>query len=146
MTMIDDGFKTTIAFSAGTSGIVLADIMKEKTLKPPGIAGGGPTVTTTMRNTTWRTKAPKSLKTLTPAAITVSYDSALIDEIVAMLNTNQSMVITYPDTSTLTFWGWIDNWEPNPHEEGEQATAELVIETSNQNAAGAETAPVYAAD
>lgn len=145
MSRIDDGHPTTISFSAGSSGVVLANLLEEKTTTPPGIEGGGPNDTSTMRNLTWRTKAPKSLKTLTPASISCAYDPAVFDELVAMCNVNQSIVITFADSSTLTFWGWIDNAAFSESAEGVQPTVDITIETSNQNAAGTETAPVYAA-
>jgi len=144
MSIIDDGFKTTIAFSAGSSGVVLANILKERNVTPPGIEGGGPNDTTTMRNTTWRTRSPKGLKTLSAGALVCAYDPAVFDELVAMVNVNQSIVITFADLSTLTFWGWIDNAVFSEVTEGEQPTVTITIEPSNQNASGAEIAPDYA--
>ncbi len=138
---IDDGHPTTIAFSAGSSGVTF--LMYEKEVVPPGVSGGGENDTTTMRNTTWRTKAPKSLKTLLPGSFVGAYDPAVLDEIVAMANVNQSIVLTFPDDSTWTFWGWIDEFVPNTIVEGEQPTANVTIIPSNQNASGVETAPVY---
>lgn len=145
MSRLDDGHQTTIEFSAGSTGVVLTTLMEEKTVTPPGVSAGGANPTTTMRNETWRTNAPKALKTLTQSSISVAYDPALYDEIVAQAGVNQSIVITFPDDSTLTFWGWIDEFTPSAAEEGEQPTAEITIIPSNQNASGAETAPLYAA-
>ena len=145
MAIQTDGFSTTIAFSASESGVLLTTFMKEQELTPPGIAGGGENDTSSMRNIEWRTKQPKSLKSLTDSAITVFYDPAILDELVATVNVNQSIVITYPDDSTLTFWGWIDEWSPNPQVEGEPPTADMTIVASNQNNAGAEVAPVHSA-
>lgn len=144
MAIQKDGYQTTVAFSAGSSGVVLTTLIKERTVKPPGIDGGGPILTTTMRNANWRTAQPKSLKTLTPSSITVTYDPSVFDELVAMTNINQSIVITFPDATTLTFWGWINTAEPSNNEEGEEPTMEIGLEISNANAAGTETAPVFA--
>ena len=138
---MDDGFSTTIAFSASSSGITL--LIYEKEVTPPGVDAGGPTDTTTMLNTTWRTASPKKLKSLAQAGVMAAYDPEVYDEIIATVGVNQSMVITWPDGETLTFWAWIDKFTPNPQVEGEQPTAELIIEPSNQNAAGAETAPQH---
>lgn len=140
---LDDGFSTTIAFSGGSSGVTLT--LYEKEVTPPGVSGGGPNDTSTMRNTTWRTKWPKSLISLTESSFTAAYDPAVYDEIVAMVNVNQSIVITFPDASTLTFWGWLDEFTPDRVREGEQPTAEVRIECSNQNASKVETAPSYSA-
>ena len=139
MGRIDDGFPTTIEFSA--VGSVVLTMLFEKEVTPPGVAGGGANPTTTMRNTAWRTASPKQLKTLTPAALVVAYDPDVYDDIVGMVNVNQSIVITFADDTTMTFWGWLDEFNPNPIVEGEQPTANVVIIPSNQDASGDEVAP-----
>jgi len=141
MSRIDDGHATTISFSGGSSGVTF--LMYEKELTPPGVSGGGENDTTTMLNASWRTKAPKSLKTLTNASFVGAYDPEVIDEIVAMCNVNQEITITFPDDSTWVFWGWIDEFTPNAVVEGEQPTASVTIIPSNQDSSGDEIAPVY---
>lgn len=137
MARIDDGFSTTID--------ILAATLYEKTVTPPGVSGGGETDTTTMLNTAWRTRSPKKLKTLSPASFTAAYDPAVFGTIVAQVNLNQLITVTFPDSSTVAFWGWIDEFTPGENTEGEQPTADCTIIPSNQNADGVETAPVYAA-
>ena len=144
MGIINDGHPTTISFAGGFSGTGGVLEMKEKELTPPGVEGGGPNDTTTMRNSTWRTKQPKQLLTLTDSTITVAYDPDVYNEILAMVNVNQEITITFPDATTLTFWGWVDMFSPNAVVEGEQPTAEITIVPSNQDTAGTETAPVIA--
>ena len=138
MARLDDGFSTLLTFSEDSNVQ-----MWEKGVTPPGVSGGGENDTSTMRNTTWRTKSPKGLISMMPASATVAYDPAVYDEIIAMCNVNQQITVTFPDDSTLVFWGWIDEFTPNEAVEGEQPTADLTIIPSNQNAAGTETAPVY---
>ncbi len=140
MARLDDGFSTTIYFSAATSGIT---VFWEKEITPPGISGGGENDTTTMRNTTWRTKAPKNLKSLTPGSFVVSYDSSILDEMNAMINVNQLIVITYPDGSDIRFWGYIDEYTPNALVEGEQPTANITVIPTNQDSNGNEASPVH---
>jgi len=142
-----DGFSTTITFTSSeiSSGVLIVDLMEEKEVTPPGIDGGGPNDTTSMRNTTWRTNYPKVLKTLTSAPVTISYDPAVFDEMNNMINDNQEITITFPDDSTLVFWGWINNFAPNANVEGEQPTAVITIEPSNMDADNAEIDPVYSA-
>lgn len=137
---IDDGYATLIGFSEDS------DVqMWEKEVTPPGVSGGGENDTTTMQNTTWRTKSPKGLISLSECSLVVAYDPAVYDEIVAMVNVNQQITITFPDDSTLVFWGWIDEFTPSANVEGEQPTAEVKIIPSNQNDSGVETAPIYSA-
>ena len=142
MARIDDGFSTTIDFTD-----LPTVTFYEKTVTPPGMDGGGPNDTTTMLNTAWRTKAPKKLKSLTTMTLTAAYDPAVYTDIVGAngINNNQEITVNFPDGSTLVFWGWIDKFTPNEIVEGEQPTAEVIIECSNQDAAGAEIAPVYTA-
>lgn len=141
MSRIDDGHSTRISFSASASA---ATDLFEKSVTPPSVEGGGENDTTTMLNSVYRTKSPKSLITLGDAQAEVAYDPAVYNEIVGMINVNQQITITFPDAHTLVFWGWIDSFSPNPIVEGQQATAAIVIKCSNQNDSGVETAPVYA--
>lgn len=135
---IDDGFSTIISFAENTSVKFW-----EKEVTPPGMSGGGPNDTTTMRNTAWRTMAPKKLKTLTPVTLSAAYDPAVYDEVLAMVNVNQLITITFADGSTLAFWGWLDAFTPGAIVEGEQPVAEVSIQPSNQNGSLVETAPVF---
>jgi len=140
MARMDDGFATLITFDEDS------DVqLWEKEVSPPGVSGGGANDTTTMQNTAWRTMSPKQLKTLTPSSLVAAYDPAVYDEIVTMCNVNQQITVTFPDSSTLVFWGWIDEFTPNRIVEGEQPTAEVTIVPSNQNGSGVETAPSYSA-
>jgi len=139
MAMIKDGFSSTITFADNSSVEFY-----EKEVTPPSIEGGGPIEQTTMLNTAWRTKYPKTLKDVGPAALTVAYDPAVIDTIKSMVNQNQLITVTFPDDTTLAFWGWLDSFKPNALVEGEQPTAEVVLEASNLNGSDVETAPVYA--
>lgn len=145
MTIQTDGHPTTIDFSATSSGVTLTDILAEKEVTPPGVDGGPENDTSTMRNVTWRTKQPPSLRTMTNSSFMAAYDPALLDEIVAMVNVNQELTITFPDGSTWVIWGWLSSFTPNPSTEGSQPTATVTIMPSNQNNSGVETGPVYTA-
>jgi hypothetical protein len=141
MSRLDDGHQTLISFSAGLSAGAGGLQMWEKEVSPPGIEGGGANDTTTMRNTTWRTRAPKQLMTLADATIVVAYDPGLYTELVSLVNVKQEITITFPDASTLIFWGWIDAFSPNALVEGEQPTADITIVPSNEDTSGNEVAP-----
>jgi hypothetical protein len=140
MSRIDDGHSTKVSFADNPS-----ISLWEKEVTPPGVSGGGENDTTTMHNTTWRTRSPKQLKTLSECSFTAAYDPAVYDDIVSMCNNNQLITVTFADGSTLQFWGWLDDFSPSAAVEGEQPTADVTIIPSNQNDAGTEVAPVYAA-
>jgi hypothetical protein len=133
---IDDGFATLITFSS-TPGIKLW----EKTVTPPGIQGGGENDTTTMRNSIWRTRHPKKLKTLSPMSFTAAYDPQVYDDLVSIVNVNQEITVTFPDGDEITFWGWLDEFTPGEIVEGAQPTADCTIIPSNQDNSNVETAP-----
>jgi len=138
MSRLNDGFATLVTFDLD------ADVqLWEKEVTPPGAEGGGPNDTSTMRNTAWRTRAPKGLKTLSAASFVAAYDPVVYDEIIAMMNINQLITVTFPDGSTVAFWGWLDDFKPGRAVEGEQPTAEVTIEPSNQNDSDVEVAPVH---
>lgn len=137
---LDDGFATLILV-ANLPSVKFY----EKEVTPPGYSGGGAIDTTTMRNTAYRTAAPKQLKSLSPVTAVVAYATDCLDDVWAQIGTNQLITITYPDGSTIAFYGWIDEFTPSNHTEGEQPTATLTIIPSMRDAAGAETAPVYTA-
>lgn len=140
MARLDDGHPTTIVFTAApTSGLLLF----EKEVTPPGLSGGGANDTTTMLNTVFRTMSPKKLKSLAEMSFVAAFDPAYYDLLVAILNVNDLITITFPDNSTLAFFGWIDELSHSAIVEGEQPTIDITVIPSNQNLAGAETAPVF---
>lgn len=137
---LDDGYQTLISFAQDPDVL-----LREKEVTPPGIDGGGEIDTTTMQNDTYRTKFPKALITLSPASLVATYDPAVYPEIIALVNVNNLITVTFPDGDTLAFWGWLDKFNPGANTEGEQPTADVEIIPSNVNDSGVETAPVHAA-
>lgn len=137
--LLEDGYQSLIAFAAD------ADIsLWEKSVQPPGIEGGDEIDITTMHNVTWRTRAARSLKTLTNSSITVAYDPAVYTQILALINVNGWITVHFPDGSTLDFVGYLKNFTPNELSEGAQPEASCEIVPTNQ-LAGVETAPEYTA-
>ena len=135
---LDDGFSTIITI-ANLPSVKLY----EKEVTPPGFQGGGATDTTTMRNTTWRTSSPKYLKTLSAVTAVVAFATEALTQILAQVNVNQLITVTFPDDSTLSFYGWIDSFVPGKFTEGEQPTATLTLQPSNHDTSDVETAPAY---
>lgn len=135
---LDDGFSTIITLA----NIPTVKIF-EKEVTPPGISAGGPVETTTMRNVTWRTSHPRALKSLTPVTVTVAFATNAIPIIMAQTGINQLITITFPDLSTLVFWGWMEEFTIGAMTEGEQPTATMTINPGNINNNGQEVAPVW---
>jgi len=139
---LEGGFPTTITLSAGTGPAVT---FEEITVQPPGLDGGEPIDTTTMRNTAYRTKAPRALIEGTNGDMTVAYKLTAYDSIKAQIKLNQLIVITFPDTGTLTFWGYLKTFTPDGLEQGKRPTAKITIVPTFTDNSGAEVAPVVVA-
>jgi|SRR3990167_1059297 len=137
---LDDGFSSTITLEN-----IPSVKLYEKDVTPPGVNMGGAIDITTMRNTAWRTQSPKTLKALAAVSATVAYAVEAYENIIAQIGVNQPITITFPDDSTIEFWGWLEEFTPGALTEGEQPTANITIQPSLVNGAGTEVAPVYAA-
>jgi hypothetical protein len=75
---------------------------------------------------------------------TCAFSSSVFNDIKSQIGVNQHVVVTYPDASTLSLWGWLDSFTPSQFAEGAQPTAAIVVVISNVNAnTGAEVAPHY---
>ena len=134
-----DGFPTIINLTG--AGVTFW----EKSVQPPGIDGGEPIETTTMRNTIVRTRGPRHLYDVTPVEISAAYDPTVYTTIIANINENQEMVTTFPDGGTITWWGYLQRFVPESNEEGKQPVARITLVPTNRNSSGIETAPVIAA-
>lgn len=135
---LDDGWQTLITFA----NYPLVKLY-QKEVTPPGISGRGANDTTTMHNLEWITKAFKNLKEMTDASLVCAYDPAVLTDLLLMVQENQLCNCAFPDGSSWDFWGGLDEFKPNSHKEGEQPTANVTVITTNQDASGVETAPVY---
>ena len=142
MARLNDGYQTLLSPSLDS------DIkFWEKEVTPPGISGGEAIDTTTMHNSTWRTFAPRALKTLTEISMQAAYNPVVYDDVLPLINVNQLWTLFFPDGSTLEFWGYLKEFTPGANKEGEQPTADLKIQPTNLNNANpqVETAPNYTA-
>lgn len=123
---LDDGFSTVITIALDT------DIsFWEKTVQPAGIDGGDAIETSTMHNVTWRTMAPRSLKTLTEMSVTAAYDPDLYNQILECINVETTITVEFPDGSTLAFYGFVKSFEPADLSEGEFPEATITIVPTN---------------
>lgn len=144
MAFLNDGFSTTITF--GLAAIPTVFQVKEKTVTPPGMSGGGPIDITTMRNISLRTKSPKHLQQMDDMALTVAYDpAAYVVAFATLINVNQLINVNFPDGSLLQFFGYLNEFKPQEHREGEQPLANLAIICTNIDTVGDEADPVFTA-
>jgi len=124
--MLKDGFSTVIAFELDPDVCLW-----EKTVTPPGEDGGEPIETTTMLNTLWRTFEPRKLLTLTPCEFTAGYDPLAYTQLQSLINKNGSITATLPDGSTISFYGYLQKFDIQSHEEGKMPEANCTIQPTN---------------
>lgn len=135
---VDNGHRTTVTFATDTNFEIW-----EKTVTPPGLDGGDEIDTTTMWNTTYRTKAPRTLKDMTPFEVTAAYDPVVFSSALALINVKTTITVTFPDGSTLAFYGYLKSLEFGELAEGEQPEVTLAVTPTNQDpSTGAEEAAV----
>jgi len=135
---LGDGFATKIAFALDP------DVsFWERSVTPLGFEGGDPVDTSTMFNTTWRTKASRSLKESTDISGSAGYDPRVYDQIVTMINQDDQITIHFPDSSTIAFWGFLKTFTPAELVEGTFPEASFTIVALNVDSAGLETGPNY---
>jgi len=139
MARLKDGFSTIITFQTPQTSIF------EKEVTPPSLDGGDAINTTGMRNTAFRTSSPRSLISVGNISGVCAYDTDAYDDLVDCINVNQSIVVTFPDSATLTVYGALKSFTPNSNKEGEEPTANFEISVTNDNN-GTETGPVLAAE
>lgn len=136
---LENGHSTKIAFAADP------DVsFWEKTVKPPGVDGGDAIEVDTMHNTTWRPKAPRTLKTLTDCSGSAAYDPNVITQAILLINVETSITIHFPDGSTLAFFGFLKSLEFNELSEGEfPMLTYTIVPTNADPTTGEEAAPVF---
>lgn len=136
---LDEGFSATLAMENLTT-----ISFWEKTMGAPAIEGGDPIDQSTMHNSVWMTQLPPTLLKLEPFTLTAAYDPNVISQAIAQTNANQTMTVTWPDGSTLSFYGWLRKIEFADMSHGTLPECTVTIEPSNIDpATQAEEAPVY---
>jgi hypothetical protein len=136
-----DGFKALLT-------IALAPNFEfwESSIKPPSYEGGDPVDTTTMHNNTVRTKAPRDLIDMSDVTITGLFNASIYTTIRTIINKPTTITITWPDLSTLAFYGFVRVFAPGDLTEGGRMEGTITITVTNQDpTTGAEELPVYAA-
>jgi len=138
-TKLGDGYQSLIAFAAD------ADVsLWEKTVTPPGVDGGDSVDTSTMHNTTYRTKAARTLKEMTDAGMSCAYDPKVYDQLIALVNVETSITVYFSDGSSIDFFGYLRSVSFAECAEGTQPECTVVIACTNTDpTSGVETGPNY---
>lgn len=136
--LLKQGFPSKLTFANNTTLSVW-----EKKVKPPGLDGGEAIEQTTMFNTLYRTFAARTLITMTPLNLSGAYDPNLFVLLLAQINIEQVLTLTFPEGTTLAFYGYLQKADFNELAEGVQPEISLTIQPTNADpVTRAETAAV----
>jgi hypothetical protein len=103
----------------------------EKAVKPPSMDGGDPVEQTTQHNVLYETMAPRTLIKNGPVTFKCAYDPNVYVTALAILNTEDTCTETYPDGSTLAYFGYLQKFEPDEVEIGKQPEATVTVIVTN---------------
>ena len=138
---LGDGYRTSITLSLAPTIALWV-----KSVTPPGLEGDEPNDTTTMENDKYRTKSPRALQTMTDMTYTCAWDPIVYSTIDDYINISQTITITFPDRSTVCFYGIVRSFMPGELVEGTQPEATVTITPTNQDPTTCEEeGPVYTA-
>lgn len=135
--MLKDGYSTKITFASRPTVEFW-----EKMLTPPGYDSGDKIAQSTMFNTRYRTYEPRSLIDVTDSTIKAAWNPLLYSTILNLVGIKDTISFTFPDGSTLAFYGFLKSFVPDQMEEGKQPEATLVIVANNRDSSLVEQAPV----
>jgi hypothetical protein len=109
---------------------------------PSGWEGGDEIDTTTFHNTTVKTKSPSELYESTNGSGTAAYDPTYLNAIRELINVEDTVTARLPDGTTIAAYGYLKNFLPQEHVDGEMPEANFEIVITNTDSAGNEELPV----
>lgn len=130
--------------AVGTTLTIGTAVLRLTGVSGIGISGFEKLDITTLSNVAWRTAIPQTLKDCPDLTFTCNFAPAEWAGIVAEINKNQSIVLSFPGAlGDITFWGFLNNFNVSEGQVGSvwQATGSVAV--SNWSGS-AETAAVYA--
>lgn len=125
-----DGYKTWIGLANNP-----VFLFWEKKVKPPMMSGGGPIDEKTMRDLRWRIKSPKALSDFGDLTATGAWREGIYTQ---MLNLGQRVTVvsvTFPNGAVLSYYGWLEEVDPQEMTEGVQPEVNVKICASMQTEA-----------
>ena len=136
--ILEEGLGLRYSFAGGTL------LIEELAVKPPGVQGTGGKNTTNHANTAIQTKSPGKLAEITNIGGTCHFEKGALAGLMAQVQVNQLITITYPGGGSHAVYGWLEAFIPNDFVANQQPTASFTIIVGNRHSTtGAETLPVY---
>lgn len=123
---LKNGYQALLSFADDTDAAYY-----EIAVGAPGMDSGDAIDTTTQLNSTYRTFAPRTLVTLTEFQVTAGYDPIVYSQLLNRLGIEDTITITFPDTSTLAFYGFLRSVEFDQMVDGTLPQLTLTITPTN---------------
>lgn len=103
-----------------------------------GVTPGGATMddrkdNSSFQNTKWRTRSPGRLATPEDITVNAGYDPDDLDEIIALLGRRDTITLTFATGTTYAFYGWLDAYSFNEHNETDDPMITLTIAQAHQD-------------
>lgn len=118
----------------------------EYNVAPPGFTADPPIKTTTHFNTAFHTFAAAKLSKMEDVKLKVLYDPIVYDSIMAVLNKETTITITFPDGATIAFYGYLMSFIPAGLVQGTVPDADItIVSTCADPLTGCEEGPVVSA-
>lgn len=138
---IGDGFGALITIAADT------DIeFDETSVTPPSIELDAAIDTSSHHNVKWRTFHPGKLAKLGMIAVNAGYDPLVYPSIVAIIGTQTTITVKWPNGDTLALYGYIASAKPGPLEANKKPEIAIEIQPTNADPVDCtEEGPVYTA-
>lgn len=135
---LKEGFRIKHTFARNTTLSVW-----EIGVAAPGIDGGEPVEQTTQHNVDWETMAPRQLKKLTSFTFTAAFDPDVYNQLLLLINAEDTCTETFPDGSTLAYFGYLQKADIDTLERGKQPTMSITVCPTNFDPVGkVEAGPV----
>lgn len=129
----------------GTSLAIGSLAIEKVTLKGLGLEGGEALPASHLDNTSVLTFKPQTLAMVKNITGTGHYDPSDLATLLTEINNNQEMVLTFSGVGTITFWGYLIDFDPDEGEIGSTWNASFEIQVTNLDGTDVETPPVWAA-
>lgn len=143
MAFIQDGWVSLITILDVPGGAPI--YLMEREVQPPGLDGGPPIDTTTMRNRVIKTWEPQGLMDYSEITLQCNYDphvASFLETLV--LNKKRRFRLDFPDGAIWLFGGCMYQWTPASLRTGEFPLAEVKIKPTNRDASGLEESIIMA--
>lgn len=121
-----DGFSTRF-----THSLIPTVAMWVKSLTPSGLDGGDPVEQKTMHNIRWAPVAPQTLIKSGPITYKVAYDPYVWVSVPPVINKEGIGTILFSDTSTVSYFSYIQKFDPGECVDGTQPDGTMTVICTN---------------